>query len=201
MKKVVLIVFMIVLQSCNSQEKRKSLGVSGFQKEMNSKFKDASKSPLTKKGLKRFRGLDFFTLDAKYKVNAKIIKTPDAPTFNFPTTTDRVAVYKKYGIVSFSIDEKDFELAIYQDENPQEKYINHLFLPFLDNTNGKTSYQGGRFVDVLTTDENNDGTIMIDFNTAYNPYCAYSDRYSCPIAPRNNYLDIEIKAGVMAYKK
>ena len=201
MRKIVLIVFVIAFQSCNSQEKRKNLGNSDFQKEMNSKFKDASKSPLTKKGLKKFKGLDFFTIDTKYKVKAKIVKTPDAPTFNFPTTTNRVAVYKKYGIVSFFIDGKDFELAIYQDENPQEKYKNHLFLPFLDNTNGKTSYQGGRFIDVLTTDENADGTITIDFNKAYNPYCAYSDRYSCPITPRNNYLDFEIKAGVMAYKK
>lgn len=201
MKKIVLIIFVIVLQSCNGQEKRKNIGGSAFQKEMNSEFKDASKSPLTKKGLKNFKGLAFFKIDDKYKVKAKIVKTPDAPTFSFPTTTSRVAVYQKYGVVSFSIDGKDFELAIYQDENPTEKYKNNLFLPFLDKTNGKTSYEGGRFIDVLTTDESEDGTIVIDFNSAYNPYCAYSDRYSCPITPRDNYLDFEIEAGVMAYKK
>ena len=202
MRKILLLVFVIVLQSCNGQAKRKIIGDSDFQKEMNSKFKDASKSPLTKRGLKKFKGLEFFALDSKYKVDAKITKTPDAPTFNFPTTTDRVAVYEKYGVVSFTIEGKDFQLEIYQDENPQEKYKNHLFLPFFDNTNGKTSYEGGRFVDVLTTDENVEkGTITIDFNKAYNPYCAYSDRYSCPITPRDNYLDIEIKAGVKAYKK
>ncbi len=201
MRKILVVVFVITLLSCKGQEKRKSFGDSDFQKEMNSKFKDASKSPLTKKGLKKFKGLNFFKLNDKYKVHAKIVKTPDAPTFNFPTTTERVAVYKKYGVVSFSIDEQEFELAIYQDENPQPKYKNHLFLPFLDNTNGKTSYEGGRFIDILTTDESGSGTIVIDFNKAYNPYCAYSDRYSCPITPRNNYLDIEIKAGVMAYKK
>lgn len=202
MRKILLLIFVIVLQSCNGQMKRKVLGDSDFQKEMNSKFKDASKSPLTKKGLKKFKGLDFFALDSKYKIEAKIIKTPDAPTFNFPTTTDRVVVYEKYGVVSFTIDGEDFQLDIYQDENPQEKYKNHLFLPFFDNTNGNTSYEGGRFVDVLTTDENVEkGTITINFNKAYNPYCAYSDRYSCPITPRDNYLDIEIKAGVKAYKK
>ena len=75
-----------------------------------------------------------------------------------------------------------------------------MFLPFLDETNGKTSYGGGRFIDVLTTDEETDGTITIDFNKAYNPYCAYSDRYSCPITPRNNFIAIEINAGVMTYK-
>lgn len=202
MKKfTLLLVLTITLQSCKGQKKKARVGNSDFQVEMNMKFKDASKSPLTKKGLKKFKGLDFFPINNKFKVVAKLIKTPDAPTFNFPTTTDRIAVYKKYGMVAFNIDGQDFELAIYKEENPKPKYFNHLFLPFLDNTNGKTSYSGGRFIDVLTTDENQDGTITIDFNEAYNPYCAYSDRYSCPITPRDNYLDIEIEAGVMAYKK
>lgn len=201
MKNILLLILIITIQSCSSQKKRRNAGGSSFQKEMNAKFKDATTSPLTKKGLKKFKGLSFFREDDKYRVIAKIVKTPDAPTFSFPTTTDRVAVYKKYGIVSFSIDKKDFELAIYQELKPQLEYIDHLFLPFLDNTNGKTSYEGGRFIDVLTTDESETGTIIIDFNTAYNPYCAYSNRYSCPITPRDNYLDIDIKAGVKAYVK
>jgi len=201
MKKIILIVFAFVFLSCKSQGKRAVLGESNFQIEMNTKFKDASKSPLTKKGLKEFKGLDFFPIDDEYTVNAKLELLPDAPVFNFPTTTDRVVLYRKYGVLSFSIDGKKFELAIYQDINPDPEYINHLFLSFLDNTNGNTSYKGGRYIDVYTTDIKKDGTVIIDFNKAYNPYCAYSDRYSCPITPQENYLDIEIKAGVMAYKK
>lgn len=201
MKRIFAIIAFITFISCNSQGKRKVQGETEFQISMNSKFKDASTSPLTAKGLKNFKGLDFFPVDAKYKVKAKLVKTPDAPTFNFPTTTDRVAVYKKYGEVFFTIDGKEFVLNIYKNQYAKDEYKNNLFLPFLDNTNGKTSYQGGRFIDVLTTDELEDGTIEIDFNKAYNPYCAYSDRYSCPITPRDNYVAIEIKAGVMAYKK
>ncbi|WBX74161.1 DUF1684 domain-containing protein [Tenacibaculum pacificus] len=201
MKNILLLIFILTLCSCIDKGKRTVFGDSDYQKELNATFKDASKSPLTKKGLKKFKGLDFFPILAKYKVVAKIIKTADAPTFSFPTTTDRVVMYKKYGVVYFSIDKKDFELAIYQEENPKLTYMNNLFLPFLDKTNGKTSYEGGRFIDVLTTDETENGTIIIDFNEAYNPYCVYSNRYSCPITPRENYLDIEIKAGVMAYKK
>lgn len=201
MKNTFIIFFSLVMIACVSQNKRKLAGESDFQREQNTKFKDASTSPLTKKGLRKFKGLDFFPINNKYKVLAKLTKTPDAPTFDFPTTTDRIARYKKYGIVSFTIDGKKLKLDIYKSDivhNPI--YKDHLFLPFLDKTNAKTSYSGGRFVDVLTTDEK-DGFIEIDFNKAYNPYCAYSDRYSCPITPRNNYLDIEIKAGVMAYKK
>lgn len=200
MKKVAILFLLIVGVSCNSTKKRALKGETSFQKVMNAKFKDATTSPLTKKGLKNFKGLDFFPVNAKFKVKAKLTKTPDAPIFNFPTTTDRVAMYKKYGNVTFTIDGGTYELAIYKDEFPKEAYKNHLFLPFLDKTNGKTSYEGGRFIDVLTTDEE-DGLIEIDFNEAYNPYCAYSDRYSCPITPRDNYLDLEVKAGVMAYKK
>lgn len=201
MKKTVILLLVVGFLSCKTERKRTVSGESDFQIEMNTKFKDASKSPLTKKGLKEFKGLDFFPIDEKYTVNAKIALLPDAPVLNFPTTTDRVVLYRKYGILSFSIEGKDFELAIYQDVNPDPEYINHLFLPFLDNTNGKTSYEGGRYIDVYTTDIQPNGTVTIDFNKAYNPYCAYSDRYSCPIPPQENSLDTEIKAGVMAYKK
>ena len=192
---------LFVLESCNSQRRQSTLGKSQFQIEMNAKFKDASTSPLTKKGLRAFKGLDFFPIDNKYKVKATLTKTPDAPIFKFPTTTSRIARYKKYGVVSFTIDQTIFELDIYQNEIPSDQYNDYLFLPFLDDTNGKTSYSGGRFIEILTTDEHNDGTITIDFNKAYNPYCAYSDRYSCPITPRKNKLNIAIEAGVMAYKK
>ena len=195
------IILCCFLMSCNSQEKRAPQGKTEFQREMNASFKDASTSPLTKKGLKNFKGLAFFAVDNKYIVKAKLIKTPDAPVFKFPTTTDRVVVYKKYGEVLFTIDNKNLKLAVYKDEQVIKGYENHLFLPFLDNTNGKTSYAGGRFVDVFTTDEQPDGTILIDFNKAYNPYCAYSNRYSCPITPRSNYIDVAIKAGVMKYIK
>lgn len=201
MKKYIPLLFLFILTSCNAQEKRPLTGKSDFQKEMNADFKDATKSPLTKKGLRKFKGLDFFPIDEKYKVTAKLIKTPDAPVFKFPTTTNRIAVYKKYGEVYFTIDGKDLKLDIYKDEHPSPKYKNNLFLPFLDKTNGKTSYGGGRFIDVLTTDEQTDGTIIINFNKAYNPYCAYSKRYSCPITPRNNFIDIAIEAGVMKYDK
>lgn len=201
MKNFLSVFFIALLISCNAQDKRKPLGKSKFQQELNAKFKDVTTSPLTRKGLRKFKGLDFFPIDEKYKVVAKLTKTPDAPVFKFPTTTDRIASYKKYGIVTFTINGKELKLDIYKSEivyKPQ--YKDHLFLPFLDKTNGKTSYSGGRFIDVIATEEKN-GTIVIDFNKAYNPYCAYSNRYSCPITPRNNFLDIEINAGVMAYKK
>jgi len=201
MKNIIVFLFFFAFISCNSQEKRVLKGESEFQKKMNADFKDASKSPLTKRGLKEFKGLNFFPINNTYKVLAKLTKTPDEPFFNFPTTTDRVVVYKKYGEVFFTINGKELKLDIYKSKNASKEYKNHLFLPFLDKTSGDTSYGGGRFVDVLTTDEYKDGTILIDFNKAYNPYCAYNKKYSCPITPRTNYIDVAIEAGVMKYEK
>lgn len=190
--------------ACNAQDKKPIKGATLFQKEMNNTFKDASTSPLSKRDLKKFNGLDFFKVDSNFVVKATLKKSADAPIFKFPTTTNRIAEYAKYGTLVFKINGKEFSLAVYKSTNTYgnpAKYRNHLFLPFLDKTNGKTSYEGGRFIDLLTTDVKEDGTILIDFNKAYNPYCAYSKRYSCPITPRDNFLAIEINAGVMAYKK
>lgn len=183
--------------SCR-QEKRALKGKSRFQKEMNATFKDASQTPLTKKGLKAFKGLAFFPVNDVFKVKAKLVKTTKEIIFKFPTTTDRVVVYKKYGELFFTIYDKELKLDIYKSK---EGATEQLFLPFLDITNGKTSYGGGRFIDVLTTDELEDGTVFIDFNKAYSPYCAYNDQFSCPITPRNNFINIAVEAGVMAYEK
>ena len=78
------------------------------------------------------------------------------------------------------------------------EYEDYLFIPFNDLTNGNETYDGGRYLDLKTTSES---TIVIDFNKAYNPYCAYNDKYSCPIPPRENDLPIEIKAGILTFGK
>ncbi|SDS29624.1 hypothetical protein SAMN05216503_2601 [Polaribacter sp. KT25b] len=189
--------------SCNSQDKRPLMGETEYQKELNASYKDASKSPLKKKDLKNFKGLDFFPIDSTFIVTAKLTKTENAPTFEMATTTDRKPIYKEYGILNFTLKGKECQLTIYQSQDNlrDEKYKDYLFLPFTDDTSGEDSYGGGRYMDVMTTDENPDGTIRLNFNNTYNPYCAYNDKYSCPLTPRKNHLDLEIKAGVKVFKK
>ncbi|KAA1246081.1 DUF1684 domain-containing protein [Aquimarina sp. RZ0] len=170
-----------------------------FQSTLNEEFASEEKSPLTSKDFKEFKELDFFAIDTSYSIMAKFVRTPYETPFIMKTTTEREPVYVKYGEAHFTLQEKEFILNIYQSQGlkTQSEYENYLFLPFTDLTNGLTSYEGGRFMDLTIPEGDN---ILIDFNTAYNPYCAYSSRYSCPIPPEENHLDLEIPAGVKNYK-
>ena len=204
MKKNILILCVLsVLFSCNSQGKRALIGKTEYQQKLNASYKDASKSPLKKKDLKGFKGLDFFPVDSTFIVIAKLVKTVNAPTFEMATTTDRKPLYKEYGTLNFTLKGKACELTIYrsQDDLRDEKYKDYLFLPFTDATSSNESYGGGRYMDVMTTSENTDGTIELNFNNTYNPYCVYNAKYSCPLTPRKNHLEIEIKAGIMIFEK
>jgi len=203
MKKIRILFSLLLIIACNSKDKRPLIGETEYQQKLNASYKDASKSPLKTKDLKNFKGLDFFKIDSTFIVTAKLTKIVNAPTFEMATTTDRKPLYKEYGILNFTLNEKDFELTIYQsqDDLSDEKYKDYLFLPFTDNTSGEDSYGGGRYMDVLITDEKPDGTIKLNFNNTYNPYCAYNEKYSCPLTPRKNHLDFEIKAGVKIFKK
>jgi len=185
--------------NCNSG-KTPIQGETEWQKTMNANFKDASKSPLTDSDRKDFEGLDFFQFDSLYVVKAYLELTPDSEYFNMRTTTNEVTKERVYGIINFEIKGKKLNLKVYQgEENLNTPGLeNHLFLPFLDHTNGEETYGGGRYIDlsIPATD-----SILIDFNKAYNPYCVYNENYSCPIVPRENYLDVRVEAGIQNYIK
>ena len=172
---------------------------SEYQKNQNDFFKDASRSPLKSKDLKDFKGLDFFSIDSSYMVKAKLFRTPNTSYFEMKTTTERITRERVFGVLSFSINNQPFELNVYQGESAGEEDVdtNYLFLPFLDESNGLTTYGGGRYIDLYVPVGD---TLIIDFNQAYNPFCAYNDKYSCPIVPRENYIPLNVTAGVKSFK-
>ncbi len=189
----------IVLWGC-AQGKQPIQGETEFQRTLNAEFKDASKSPLKDKDRKDFKGLDFFKFDSSYVVNATFKRTTEEKPFKMKTTTDRIALYITYGEITFTLKDESFQLNVYQDQDllNEEGFEDYLFLPFLDDTNGEETYGAGRYIDLKIPE----GDLMtIDFNTAYNPYCAYNEKYSCPIVPRENYVGIEVRAGVRSYLK
>ncbi len=200
MNRSILLLFSFFLLLNCGDKKRYYNDLTPFQKEINDFFKDASISPLKSKDLKDFKGLDFFAFDSSYVVNAALTRTPEEKSFKMKTTTDRLPEYIKHGVVTFQLLGKSYSLNIYRnlDIINKDEYEDYLFLPFLDDTNGAESYGGGRYIDLdIPT---GDG-LVIDFNSAYNPYCTYNEKYSCPIVPRENYLPVEIKAGVKNFNK
>ncbi|MBP4137178.1 DUF1684 domain-containing protein [Flavobacterium geliluteum] len=172
--------------------------VEKFQSTINAEYTDAKTSPLMEEDLKTFKTLEFFPINKNYFVDAKFVKANNEKVFEMKTTGKRTPKYIKYGTVFFIIDGVALQLNVYRniELSKQEEYKDHLFLPFSDVTSGKESYIGGRYIDLKIPKGD---TIAIDFNQAYNPYCAYNHKYSCPIVPLENDLKVAIKAGVKAF--
>jgi uncharacterized protein (DUF1684 family) len=198
MKKIVFVLLLIGI-SANAQSRRVK-DVQDFQKKLNSEFKDEKESPLTEEDRKTFSDLDFFPIDTSFIVIAKFELVKDPVSFKMKTTTDRLPVYRTYAKASFELKGKQYVLNLYQNENLMASgdMEDYLFLPFTDKSNGSSTYGGGRFIDLSIPKKNE---IIIDFNKAYNPYCAYNHKYSCPIPPKENHLDLFVEAGVKNYNK
>lgn len=170
-----------------------------FQKKMNGEFRDPETSPLPDRYRKDFDGLDFFEPDTTFRIMAKFKRTPEALPFLMPTTTERQSEEVVYGVLEFRLYGRSHKLEVYQNQElkEQEQYKDYLFLPFADLTNGEETYGGGRYLDLSIPVGD---SILIDFNKAYNPYCAYNPKYSCPLVPKQNRLDVAIKAGVKTFE-
>jgi len=198
-----LLILLISLAACSQKKEifdNYTASIKDFQYELNTKYADKENSPLTKGDLKKFKFLNFFPIDSTYKVIAKFELNENPTFFEMPTSTERRPIYKTFGTAIFSLAGKELKLHIYQNQDLIKKpeYQNHLFIPFTDLTNSNGSYGGGRYIDIEIPKNN---TMVIDFNRAYNPYCAYNEKYSCPIPPRENDLSVAIKAGVKDYHK
>ena len=141
--------------------------------------------------------LDFFQPAPAWQLVARFEPTPDAEPFDMPTYSGRKKPFKRYGFAYFDVAGTEYRLALYINLGlaQQEAYRDHVFLPFKDHTNGETTYGGGRYLDLKTGDIAPDGTVILDLNKAYNPWCAYSDGFNCPIPPAENHLEMAVEAG------
>lgn len=165
-----------------------------------SDFITSSSSPLKSKDDLSF--LRFYEPDSTYRVIATIQLTPKAEPFDMPTYSGKTQPHVAYALLSFTVNGKPQQLTIYRNLNllRMPEYRDYLFLPFKDATSGLSTYGGGRYLDFRMGDIKN-GQMTLDFNKAYNPYCAYREGYSCPIPPKNNVLPVAIEAGEKTYGK
>lgn len=198
MKRFGILVVLLATASVWSQEPIVEQTAQAFQSELNTEFANPEESPLTSEDLKSFKGLDFYPIDPKYKVEASFVRTPNEKTFKMKTSTTRTPEYVKYGELRFTLEGKACQLNLYQNIEliKKEGYADYLFLPFFDLSCGQDSYIGGRYLDLRIPKGD---TLIIDFNKAYNPYCAYNHKYSCPIVPLENNLDLMVPAGVKKF--
>lgn len=164
-----------------------------WQKDKNNYFLHPDKSPLRPKEKKVFKRLSFFTPDTAFQVQATFIENSSPDTLYLKTNTGDKSAEVVYGNLYFSLQGQPFDLQVYRAVDASDDYV---FLPFSDQTNGVLSYGGGRYIDLTYPLAD---TITLDFNKAYNPYCAYNPKYSCPLVPPQNFLDVEIRAGERAF--
>jgi uncharacterized protein (DUF1684 family) len=190
--RAILILLVFICSSCD-KKRIHNTNLNEFQKQLNASFKDATTTPFNNSDLKRFSGLDFFQIDSNYIVKAEIIPIINAKKIKLSTSTGSKLNVIKYAELIFIINKQEYKLFAYKYVDSNDYPPNHLFVPFLDNTNGNETYGGGRFLDLF---QDSTGKIIIDFNNSYNPLCAYNESYSCPIVPKDNFLEISVKAGV-----
>jgi len=148
-------------------------------------FAKDSNSPLTPEQQKRFQGLSYFPENPTLTLELPLKELGEDQEFQFQTSTGGVQVYNKLGLIQFSIEGRAAELLIFFNEHGP-------FLPFVDSQAGVDTYGAGRYLEPL---ELSNGRFQVDFNLAYNPYCAYNDLYSCPITPWENRIKVPIRAG------
>ena len=160
-------------------------------------FIKETRSPLKEEDLKH---VHFYDADSNFRLVAKVEILANEKIFKMPTYDGTSKEFIRYAKVSFKLNGKNLQLTLYRSislmANPAYKEL--LFLPFTDQTNKETTYGGGRYID-LSLKDITDQQLTIDFNKAYNPYCAYSDGYRCPVPPEENDLPIQILAGEKKY--
>ncbi len=199
--KNIFLFFILCLPFLGFAQKSYKKSIREHRKEYKSDFLKSERSPFyNKKADLKF--IRFFRPKKRYKVEATFEATPDEKVFEMATYSGMVKPYRKYGVLKFKLNGKEQQLAVYQSMKMINVpgYKNYLFLPFKDLTNDRKTYGGGRYIN-LKSSEIKDGKMMLDFNKNYNPYCAFSDGYNCPIPPGENHLEVAIKAGERKFAK
>ncbi|MFN8383258.1 MAG: DUF1684 domain-containing protein [Anaerolineales bacterium] len=156
-----------------------------FRAQKDEFFGSHPQSPLTREQRKDFHGLQYFPENDALRLEVKVDEFTAKQKFEMQTSTGDVQIYEKFGKFHFEVDGTEAELTIYRSEHG-------FFLPFVDSLAGKETYPAGRY---LEPEPLPGGYFIVDFNIAYNPYCAYNEMWSCPITPAENRLKVAIQAG------
>jgi hypothetical protein len=164
-----------------------------FRREIDNFLKNHPQSPLDHEQRKDFDGLDYYDYNQDLDLEVEVERfSEDEPLVVMETSTGDTQEFRPWGQFTFQVDGEEATMVIYSDAHGHE-----FFMPFKDSTNGSETYGAGRYMDDHRPGMRQLGPsrFEIDFNYAYNPYCAYSPAYSCPLPPRENWLKVPIRAG------
>ena len=170
--------------------------IEAFRRQKDKFFLESEDSPIPHENRHHAKGLNYFDFDENYRVNATLVPEPHPGIFRVQTTTGDHKEYTRIGRLEFELDGQQLCLTAFMPPSDEPLHGNRIFVPFRDKTSGKESYGAGRYLDL---NKRESGEYVIDFNKAYNPYCAYSPYYSCPLPPGENNLQVAIRAGEKLY--
>lgn len=159
--------------------------LSEFRQEKDRFFASGSDSPLTLEQKQQFQGLNYFPENPALSLEVTVEEFPQKNKIQMQTSTGGTQTYTRHGKFKFTVEGQEVELTLYASPYG-------FFLPFVDSLAGAETYGAGRYLDPEPLE---DGKFQVDFNLAYNPYCAYNDRWTCPITPAENRLKVPIRAG------
>lgn len=170
-------------------------GIRKERQQKNDAFRRGNTSPLSTQQRATFDSLHYFAPDKNYRLAAQYTATVRRDTVELPLTTGKTEKYLRYGQAMFILNKQEYKLTLFRRADGRDST---LFVPFTDKTNGFASYGGGRYLDAPRPAPD-DEEILLDFNAAYNPYCAYNNSYACPVPPADNRLPVAINAGEKSF--
>jgi uncharacterized protein (DUF1684 family) len=190
----------VLTLACSGRETQRPGGaddpVVAERREKDAAFRSSPGSPIPERDRGRFYGLKYYPPDPSLRFHVKLNRYPAPQTLRLGTNTGEVRSALRYGYFEFQIGGRICRLQVYRMEDSPDAGGPRLFIPFRDATSGKETYASGRYIDLR---ENTTGMYELDFNRAYNPSCAYSEGFSCPVPPPENTLEVAVRAGEMNY--
>jgi uncharacterized protein (DUF1684 family) len=161
-------------------------------------FQDNPDSPFNQDSTTHFTGIKWFEPDVRFYFKSRLYKYDNAEPVKVLGTKGEERKYLKYGYFKIEFDDEEFNLNVYKDADAANNYLS---VWFTDETTGKETYEVGRYVEIGNEVADPNYKYTIDFNKAFNPYCAYSAKYSCAVPRREDHLPVAIRAGEMKYHK
>lgn len=184
-------------QKLSQKEMKKFEAVINQERLEKDAYFSSAESPLSDSLKAHFHGLEYFPFDPAYVFRVKLKLFDEPRELDMITSKGKVKHYVEYGYFEFDMNGTQ-RLNAYRPKPALEGHPNYLFIPFKDATTGKESYSAGRYMELTLNDSS--GVYVLDLNSAYNPWCAYSNNYNCPFPPKENSLSIPIYAGEKKFR-